>query len=491
MADNKIELTIAGLSIVVSTPEDEAFTRALAEEVDADIRNVMHANEGASVTSAALLCAIDYLFSQKRAEKSSANMRSQIKDYLAEAASAKLESEEERRRTLDLTAEIQTLRTQLTRLAVDSDNTITDKMKSQLAATTNELTTMRARVNELIVQNKSLNDKAAAMSGLIAQRDEEAVKLGDENAQLKSQLASRDGTIARQAQTIDELSAENRAVKEEVARLNSELDTLESMILEEERVASELKAIENLAAGETPPETTQLETGYVPYEDETPALEAQTEVEVAVETSEVVYGDDEAPEPTLETDAPFDEDEDVDEDEPEPRRAAARASLSDPVFEDDAPRPRVFDYEADLADESYEQLDVSMIADAPPDDEDDDFDEPEDDDDYDETDEDDEPLPGEPDYKLNTDDISSGRGAGVEFESFSLSESGDEGELVEMLDDETFGGDDKRIIDEMVARGADDTLAEPEERTVHVQRTFDDDGDDEPDKPDLSWTLNI
>ena len=529
MADNKIELTIAGLSIIVSTPEDAAFTQALAEEVDGDIRTIMRANEGASVTSAALLCAIDYLFEQKRAEKSSGNMRSQIKDYLAEAAAAKLECEEEHRRTLDLSAEIQTLRTQLTRLAVDSDNTITDKMKSQLTATTNELTSMRARVNELIVQNKSLNDKAAAMSGLIAQRDEELVKLGDENALLKTQLASRDGTVARQAQTIDELAAENRAVKEEVERLSSELDTLEKLILEEEQRTKELDELTRLAeegASEPAEPAPEPELGFAPYEYESPAAE-ESEAAPHDESAEESDLSDTESEPVDEEYAPLEEpsegepavDEtdsftlevEADSEEEEPLGGyshTARATLSDPVPDDDddgdSPRPMLFDYEASLADDSYEQLDVSMIAEVSPEEaaaeNDDEEDEREDFDgdgelDGDEPEYEDEPeddRPGEPDYTLRTDAIPDELGHAVSFESFRI--EGEPDEIIEPLDD-GFGPEQKSIIDEMVAHGADNAaLDEAEERTVHVERLFgddDDDDDDEPDTPDLSWTLNI
>ena len=538
MADNKIELTIAGLSIIVSTPEDAAFTQALAEEVDGDIRTIMRANEGASVTSAALLCAIDYLFEQKRAEKSSGNMRSQIKDYLAEAAAAKLECEEEHRRTLDLSAEIQTLRTQLTRLAVDSDNTITDKMKSQLTATTNELTSMRARVNELIVQNKSLNDKASAMSGLIAQRDEELVKISDENALLKTQLASRDNTVARQAQTIDELAAENRAVKEEVERLNSELDTLEKLILEEEQRFKELGELSRLAeasaeSAETPE---SAETGFAPYEygdaheaqseelpvEETAYPEPADESDMS-EAESVLIDEEDAPLEAQAAEEPADEADgftlEVEEEEEEPPHGyTGRATLSDPVpdDDDDSPRPMLFDYEASLADDSYEQLDVAMIAEVSPEEiaepgyenaetedydgdgepdegeEEDEDEEEEENGEYeeDEPEDDEDDRPGEPDYTLRTDAIPEELAHSVEFDSLKMP-SFEPDEIIEPLDD-GFGPEHESVIDEMVARGADNvSLDDAEERTVHVERLFGDDDDDEPDKPDLRWTLNI
>ncbi|MEG2083497.1 MAG: cell division protein ZapA, partial [Oscillospiraceae bacterium] len=108
MTDNKVQLNIAGISITVNTPEDKEYTAGLAEELDSDIRAILKANEGASVTSAALLCAIDYLNNERKSAKSSSNMRTQIKEYLADAASAKLECDEEHKRNLELSAEIQT-----------------------------------------------------------------------------------------------------------------------------------------------------------------------------------------------------------------------------------------------------------------------------------------------------------------------------------------------------------------------------------------------
>ena len=48
MPNNKLLLNIAGLSILINTSEDEAYTRGLAQELDSDITSVLQSNFGAS-----------------------------------------------------------------------------------------------------------------------------------------------------------------------------------------------------------------------------------------------------------------------------------------------------------------------------------------------------------------------------------------------------------------------------------------------------------
>lgn len=337
MADNKLELAIAGLYITVCTPEDADYTRELAAQLDKDIRSILAQSDGASVTSSALLCAIDYLNNQKKAKRSADNMRNQIKDYLAEAAAAKLELEDERRRSADLSAEIQTLHTQLTRLAIDNNESgINDRIQNQLTATTNELVTLRSRINELTTLNKSANERNDSLSEMLSQRDEDALHLTQENDALREQLAKSADIIGQQAHSLDDLSAENNANRERADKLAAELAALKDAIMGRAHRAPETASAPQTAPRPAAPE---YRAPAAAVEEKTaPAEPAPHEAAPEAEPASVQTA---APAPTP----------DINEAAQMPATPLAPAS-----------RGKAFDYDASLADSEYEQLDVSIIA---------------------------------------------------------------------------------------------------------------------------------
>lgn len=109
---NKVRLTIAGSPYVISTTDSEEYVTELARRLDSDIANVMEENPNLSVTRAAVFCALDYLDEYTKSTGSADNMRSQIKDYLADAAKAKLAADEARREVERLKREVQALKEQ-------------------------------------------------------------------------------------------------------------------------------------------------------------------------------------------------------------------------------------------------------------------------------------------------------------------------------------------------------------------------------------------
>lgn len=109
---NKVRLTIAGSPYVISTTDSEEYVTNLAQKLDADIASVMEENPNLSVTRAAVFCALDYLDEYTKSIGSADNMRSQIKDYLADAAKAKLAADEARREVERLKREVQILKEQ-------------------------------------------------------------------------------------------------------------------------------------------------------------------------------------------------------------------------------------------------------------------------------------------------------------------------------------------------------------------------------------------
>ena len=106
MPMNKIRMEICGSEYIISTTDSEDYTLALAEKLDKAMSEFMTAVPQASVTTAAVMCALSYLDELEKSSASADNMRSQITEYLDDAAKANLEAEDARR-------ELERLRRQL------------------------------------------------------------------------------------------------------------------------------------------------------------------------------------------------------------------------------------------------------------------------------------------------------------------------------------------------------------------------------------------
>ena len=88
---NKVRVNIAGTPYAIATTDPEKYIQSLAKKLDEDITKLLDANENLSVTKAAVFCAMDYLDEYRKSTGSAENMRSQIQDYIADAARAKAE----------------------------------------------------------------------------------------------------------------------------------------------------------------------------------------------------------------------------------------------------------------------------------------------------------------------------------------------------------------------------------------------------------------
>ena len=106
MPANKIKLEICGASYVIATTDTEEYILSLAEKLDADMNQMMTNNPSASIATAAVITALGYLDALKKSTSGADNMRAQIKDYLEDAAKAKLSAEEARREVERLRREI-------------------------------------------------------------------------------------------------------------------------------------------------------------------------------------------------------------------------------------------------------------------------------------------------------------------------------------------------------------------------------------------------
>lgn len=106
---NKVRLTICGSSYVISTNESEDYMQNLAERLNLDMNELMSSSNSVSITTAAIMTALNYRDELEKASGSADNMRRQIKDYLEDAASAKMAAEELRRENAALRKKVDDL----------------------------------------------------------------------------------------------------------------------------------------------------------------------------------------------------------------------------------------------------------------------------------------------------------------------------------------------------------------------------------------------
>ena len=105
---NKVKITICGIDYVIAGNEDEEYVLNLARKLDAELKKMMAQNPRISV-----MTALDHLDESVKAQESTDNMRLQIKDYLEDAAKARIECEEQKREIERLKREIASLKTRL------------------------------------------------------------------------------------------------------------------------------------------------------------------------------------------------------------------------------------------------------------------------------------------------------------------------------------------------------------------------------------------
>ena len=113
---NKVRVTIAGGPYAIATTDTESYITSLAKKLDEDITKLLDDNGNLSLSKAAVFCAMDYLDEYRKSAGSAENMRSQIQDYIADAAKAKLAEDKVRAENEVLQRENAALREQLAKL---------------------------------------------------------------------------------------------------------------------------------------------------------------------------------------------------------------------------------------------------------------------------------------------------------------------------------------------------------------------------------------
>ena len=93
-----------------STDDDLDYVAQLGSELDEKITALMHANSRISVTQAAIVTALEYADAAKKCEVTAENLRTQIQEYLEDAARARTDVEILRRESERLSKELAALK---------------------------------------------------------------------------------------------------------------------------------------------------------------------------------------------------------------------------------------------------------------------------------------------------------------------------------------------------------------------------------------------
>ncbi len=100
---------------ITEVPESEDYMKNLADRLNLDMNELMASSNSVSITTAAVMTALNYRDELEKASGSADNMRRQIKDYLEDAASAKMAAEEARRENASLKRRVDELERRLRR----------------------------------------------------------------------------------------------------------------------------------------------------------------------------------------------------------------------------------------------------------------------------------------------------------------------------------------------------------------------------------------
>lgn len=118
---NSVEICINGVHYNIATSEPSQYLQELAHEVDAQLQALLERNPSMSFNDAAVLCLLNYADNYRRSEESADHMRTQLSDYLEDAAKARIEQDDATRRLEACQRERDRLRQDIERLTREVD----------------------------------------------------------------------------------------------------------------------------------------------------------------------------------------------------------------------------------------------------------------------------------------------------------------------------------------------------------------------------------
>ena len=91
-----VKICINGVHYNIATTEPETYLQSIAKELDDQVSAIGSKNPNMSFNDIAVLCAINYVDAYRRSEENADRMRSQLSQYLEDAAKARIELDEAR-----------------------------------------------------------------------------------------------------------------------------------------------------------------------------------------------------------------------------------------------------------------------------------------------------------------------------------------------------------------------------------------------------------
>ena len=113
MEKNKVKINICNTDYTIISEDSPEYVLSIAEEVDKEMNNILKNNTRFSVTMVAVLSALQYCDDLHKSIRDCDNIRNQLRDYLEDNASLKIEVNKMKEENVNLKKEIQSLRKRL------------------------------------------------------------------------------------------------------------------------------------------------------------------------------------------------------------------------------------------------------------------------------------------------------------------------------------------------------------------------------------------
>lgn len=108
--NSRVKLRIFGNDFTVTSDDSEEYIRSVGTNVEEHMQKLLDGSESMSVLMAAVFTAMEFCDDATKANAAADNLRAQINEYLRDAAKARSETEDARKRILALQSEVQALR---------------------------------------------------------------------------------------------------------------------------------------------------------------------------------------------------------------------------------------------------------------------------------------------------------------------------------------------------------------------------------------------
>ncbi len=107
---NKVRIEIYGVKFVINSSEEPDYVKSIARDIDTAVRDFMTGHPRSSLSDAYLISLLDYADRLKKSETNADHLRSQLSEYLEEAARANIQADEYQREIDKLKRELNQLR---------------------------------------------------------------------------------------------------------------------------------------------------------------------------------------------------------------------------------------------------------------------------------------------------------------------------------------------------------------------------------------------